>query len=64
MLDDLEMGRVSEVEYLQGEIVSLAQNTGQAAPHNQKILDLINQAFLKGESPKFTGAQICSELGI
>ena len=55
MLDDLEMGRVSEVEYLQGEIVSLAQNTGQAAPHNQKILDLINQAFLKGESPKFTG---------
>ena len=64
MLDDLEMGRVSEVEYLQGEIVSLAQNTGQAAPYNQKILDLINQAFVKGESPKFTGAQICSELGI
>jgi len=28
MLDDLEMGRVSEVEYLQGEIVRLAQKTG------------------------------------
>jgi len=64
MLDDLEMGRVSEIEYLQGAIVKLAEQTNQRAPYNKKILHLVNQAFLQGESPLYTGSDICSKLGI
>ncbi len=64
MLDDLEMGRSSEVDYLQGEVVKLAQQTGQSAPYNQKILNLINQAFLDGMSPKLSGSDLCKELGL
>ena len=64
MLDDLEMGRVSEVEFLQGEIVKLAASTDRKAPHNHKILILVNQAFLKGRSPQLSGTDICLELGL
>jgi len=62
MLDDLEMGRVSEIDYLQGEIVRLAKETGQPAPYNKIILDLVNDAFSKGESPRLSGTEIYSRL--
>ena len=62
MLDDLEMGRVSEVNYLQGEIVRLADKTGQAAPYNKIILQVVNEAFSKGQSPKLSGREIYSRL--
>lgn len=62
MLDDLEMGRVSEIDYLQGEIVRLAEKTEQSAPRNKIILDLVNEAFSKGVSPKFSGAEIYKRL--
>ncbi len=62
MLDDLEMGRVSEINYLQGEIVRLAEKTGQSAPYNKIILALVNDAFSKGKSPKLSGTEIYSRL--
>jgi len=62
MLDDLEMGRVSEIDYLQGEIVRLAEATGQSAPYNKIIYDLIHDAFAKGQSPKFSGSEIYNQL--
>ena len=62
MLDDLEMGRVSEINYLQGEIVRLAEKTGQAAPYNKIILQVVNEAFSKGQSPKLSGREIYSRL--
>jgi len=58
MLDDLEMGRVSEIDYLQGEIVRLATRTGQSAPINQAVLDMVNAAFKTGASPKLSGAEL------
>jgi len=58
MLDDLEMGRASEVDYLQGEIVRLAENTGQTAPVNAAILKATKAAFAAGTSPCMTGCQI------
>ena len=63
MLDDLEMGRESEIDYLQGEIVKLAQQIGQSAPYNKKILKLVNQAFKEGKSPKMSGADLYHALG-
>ena len=58
MLDDLEMGRDSEVSYLQGEVVKLAQKIGQSAPYNKKILELVNQAFIEGKSPSMSGTDL------
>ena len=62
MLDDLEMGRVSEIDYLQGEIVRVAYKTGQAAPYNKIIYGLVNEAFSNGKSPKISGKDIYNRL--
>ena len=55
MLDDLEAGKVSEINYLQGEIVQLAEETLQTAPINQVILEAVQAAFRIGKSPRLTG---------
>jgi len=62
MLDDLELGRLPEIDYLQGEIVSLARQTGKEAPFNQKILEMTQQAFDVGVSPKLSGRDIYQAL--
>ena len=58
MLDDLEMGRAPEIDYLQGEIVRLAEQTDQSAPYNAAILLAVENAFKTGVSPKMSGADI------
>ena len=62
MLDDLEAGRVSEIDYLQGEIVKRAEAVGMSAPYNAAILNAVEEAFSEGKSPKLTGAQIFKRL--
>jgi len=62
MLDDLEAGRVSEIDYLQGEIVRHAEMAGTHAPHNARILELTQAAFAAGASPKLTGNDILAKL--
>ena len=62
MLDDLEAGRVSEVDYLQGEIVKRAALAGTSAPNNAAILAAVNQAFSNGASPNFSGRDILNLL--
>ena len=58
MLDDLEADRVSEIDYLQGEIVKRAQMRGTTAPKNAAILEAVNHAFSFGQSPKMSGPEI------
>ena len=58
MLDDLESGRASEVEYLQGEIVRKAEKIGLQVPYNQAILSAVKDAFSEGKSPRFSGSEI------
>ena len=58
MLDDLEAGRVSEIDYLQGEIVKRAEVAGTMAPNNAVILAVVQQAFLAGKSPRLSGSDI------
>lgn len=58
MLDDLDMGRGTEIDYLQGEIVHLAQETCQSAPINAAVMALVKEAFEQGVSPKMSGAEI------
>lgn len=58
MLDDLELGRGTEIDYLQGEIVKLANKTGRSTPINAAVMEAVKAAFASGKSPKMTGTQI------
>jgi len=44
MWEDLKRGRLTEVEFLNGEIVSLAEKSGVEAPLNRRIVELVHQA--------------------
>jgi len=62
MLDDLEAGRPSEIDYLQGEIVERGKRVGLSAPNNAAILAAVKAAFAQGESPRINGSEILSIL--
>ena len=49
MADDLAAGRKTEVDYLNGELVRLADRLGTDAPVNRKIVELIHAAEAGGE---------------
>ena len=44
MADDLSAGRETEIDFLNGEVVRLAQSLGREAPVNAAIVDLVKQA--------------------
>jgi len=44
MADDLAAGRKTEVEYINGELVALAERLGQSAPTNRAIVSLMHWA--------------------
>ena len=44
MADDLAAGRKTEVDYINGELVALAERLGDGAPINRKIAELIRRA--------------------
>ncbi len=48
MWEDLTRGRPTEVDYLNGEIVRLAERAGTAAPLNRRIVSLVHEAEQKG----------------
>ncbi|MGB0907848.1 MAG: 2-dehydropantoate 2-reductase [Maricaulaceae bacterium] len=58
MLDDLEAGKACEIDYLQGEVVSLARKHGVPAPINQAVMEAVKTAFANGTSPKLRGTEI------
>lgn len=62
MQDDLELGRAPEIAYLQGEIMRVAEQTGQAALYNSKVYALIEDAFKEGQSPRLSGTEILTVL--
>jgi hypothetical protein len=51
MWEDLSRGRLTEVDYLNGEIVRLADSLGTKAPINQRIIELVRDAELRGQRP-------------
>jgi 2-dehydropantoate 2-reductase len=44
MADDLAAGRKTEIDYLNGELVRLAERLQRAAPVNQAIVELVHKA--------------------
>ena len=44
MADDLAAGRKTEVDYINGELVRLAERLGRTAPVNRAIVELVRRA--------------------
>jgi 2-dehydropantoate 2-reductase len=61
MADDLAAGRTTEVDYLQGEIVALAETVHAAAPVNAKLAALVHAAETGGQRA-FTGRELLAVL--
>jgi 2-dehydropantoate 2-reductase len=61
MADDLAAGRATEVDYLQGEIVALADRAHAAAPVNAKLVTLVHAAETGGQR-SFTGPELYAQL--
>ena len=59
MWEDLQRGRRTEVDYLQGVITEIAERRGLDAPLSRRIVELIRQAETNGKgSPGLTPEQI------
>lgn len=50
MQDDLGAGRVTEVDWLNGEIVRLARSHRVDAPVNERLVELVHAAERGGET--------------
>jgi 2-dehydropantoate 2-reductase len=61
MWEDLQAGRSTEVDWLNGECVRLAQRIGRAAPINQRLTDLIHAAE-RGGRRDWSGDALLAEL--
>ena len=57
MWDDLEAKRPTEIDYIQGEVVTLAQRLGRTAPVNARLVELIRAAEAGGRRD-YTGIEL------
>jgi 2-dehydropantoate 2-reductase len=61
MWEDLELGRATEVDWLNGEVVRLAQKQGRRAPVNARLVELIREAE-QGGRRDWSGPELLAEL--
>jgi 2-dehydropantoate 2-reductase len=63
MWEDLNKGRLTEIDELQGKIVQLARDTGEVAPINEAIAELIREVEAqKAGSPKLSALEVRDRL--
>jgi 2-dehydropantoate 2-reductase len=60
MADDLAAGRRTEVDYINGELVALADRLGARAPVNRKVVELIRKA--EAGAPPWQSAELRREV--
>lgn len=60
MWEDLQRGRPTEIDSLQGEIVALATAHGQSAPANARLITLVREA--ESTQRTWTGPELYAEL--
>ena len=61
MWDDFEAKRPTEIDYIQGEIVALANRLGRQAPVNARLVGLVREAE-RGGKRDFTGSELYEAL--
>ncbi len=65
MWEDLHRGRTTEVDFLNGEIVRLAETHGRRAPVNAAVVRLIREAEAAGQgSPAMSPKELAVALGL
>ncbi|TGK06839.1 2-dehydropantoate 2-reductase [Leptospira semungkisensis] len=64
MWEDLHYGRKTEIAYLNGEILRLADEIGHKAPINHKIVSLIGEAESDSRKSKYDAETLSNLLGI
>lgn len=57
MAQDLEAGKPSELRWLNGKIAEEGRRAGVATPINDAIIELTEQAFARGASPRLGGRE-------
>jgi 2-dehydropantoate 2-reductase len=62
MSDDLAAGRATEVNWINGEVVRLAQRLGQTAPVNERLCELVREAELAQVRPLWSGEALLAEM--
>ena len=63
MAEDLERGRKTEIDHLNGEVVRLADEAGVPAPVNRRLVELIKAAERAGKSPpRFSAAELTARV--
>ncbi|MFL9911044.1 2-dehydropantoate 2-reductase [Paraburkholderia sp. RL17-337-BIB-A] len=62
MSDDLAAGRATEIDWINGEVVRLAQRLGQTAPVNARLCELVRQAERADARPAWSGEALLAEL--
>jgi 2-dehydropantoate 2-reductase len=64
MWEDLERGRPTEVDFLNGEVVRLAESCGVDAPLNRRIVALVHEAERAGKgSPNLPAGALAARIG-
>ncbi len=61
MWEDLEAGRQTEIEWINGEVLRLAARLGRQAPVNARLIELIRTAETGGRRD-WSGAELLAEL--
>ncbi|HEX2894118.1 MAG TPA: 2-dehydropantoate 2-reductase [Marmoricola sp.] len=61
MADDLDLGRPTEIEWINGEIIRVAGTVGRPAPVNARVVELVRDAE-NGGRRDWSGAELRAEL--
>lgn len=62
MSDDLAAGRATEINWMNGEVVRLAQRLGQTAPVNGRLCELVREAEHADVRPSWSGEALLAEM--
>lgn len=62
MSDDLALGREPEVDWINGEVVRLAQSLEREAPVNARLTQLVHDAADSTERPSWSGADLLKDI--
>jgi 2-dehydropantoate 2-reductase len=62
LLKDIERGKPTEVEYINGEIVRLAASVGTTAPLNELVVRMVHELEIRGDGTFFRRDEVISRM--